>query len=87
MHAVRAAMHSLKKTGTDFSSAKGMDPKAFFEAMGQLFNNEMTNLTTRLILCLRSQGDHRFRRECGWVCIPGNLMLATSLSEETHTWL
>ena len=27
-------MHSLKKTGTDFSSAKGMDPKAFFQVMG-----------------------------------------------------
>jgi hypothetical protein len=27
-------MQSLKKTGTDFSSAKGMDPKAFFEVMG-----------------------------------------------------
>jgi hypothetical protein len=27
-------MHSLKKTGTDFSSAKGMDPKAFFDFMG-----------------------------------------------------
>jgi hypothetical protein len=27
-------MHSLKKTGTDFSSANGMDPKAFFEVMG-----------------------------------------------------
>ncbi|KAJ3572107.1 hypothetical protein NP233_g3302 [Leucocoprinus birnbaumii] len=34
VHAVRAAMHSLKKTGTDFSTAKGMDPKAFFEVMG-----------------------------------------------------
>jgi hypothetical protein len=27
-------MHSLKKTGTDFISAKGMDPKSFFEVMG-----------------------------------------------------
>lgn len=27
-------MRSLKKTGTDFSSAKGMDPKAFFEVVG-----------------------------------------------------
>jgi hypothetical protein len=27
-------MKSLKKTGTDFSSAKGMDPKAFFGVMG-----------------------------------------------------
>lgn len=34
VHGIRAAMHSLKKTGTDFSSAKGMDPKAFFEVMG-----------------------------------------------------
>lgn len=37
VHAVRAAMHSLKKTGTDFSSAKGMDPKSFFEVMGKIF--------------------------------------------------
>ncbi|KAF7973058.1 hypothetical protein HWV62_16358 [Athelia sp. TMB] len=34
VHGIRAAMHSLKKTGTDFSSAKGMDPKAFFQVMG-----------------------------------------------------
>ncbi|KAI0318011.1 Pyruvate/Phosphoenolpyruvate kinase-like domain-containing protein [Amylostereum chailletii] len=34
LHSIRAAMHSLKKTGTDFTSAKGMDPKAFFEVMG-----------------------------------------------------
>ncbi|KAF7783167.1 hypothetical protein Agabi119p4_2543 [Agaricus bisporus var. burnettii] len=34
VHAVRAAMHSLKKTGTDFSTAQGMDPKAFFQVMG-----------------------------------------------------
>ncbi|KAL0578926.1 hypothetical protein V5O48_003074 [Marasmius crinis-equi] len=34
VHAVRAAMHSLKKTGTDFISAQGMDPKKFFEVMG-----------------------------------------------------
>ncbi|KAI0321333.1 phosphoenolpyruvate pyruvate domain-containing protein [Amylostereum chailletii] len=34
LHGIRAAMHSLKKTGTDFTSAKGMDPKAFFEVMG-----------------------------------------------------
>lgn len=26
-------MRSLKKTGTDFSSANGMDPKAFFDVM------------------------------------------------------
>jgi len=44
MHAVRdrAAMpHLLKKTGTDFSSVKGMDPKAFFEVMGL---NEIADL-------------------------------------------
>ncbi|KAN0132890.1 Pyruvate/Phosphoenolpyruvate kinase-like domain containing protein [Lactarius tabidus] len=34
VHGIRAAMHSLKKTGTDFTSAQGMDPKAFFEVMG-----------------------------------------------------
>ena len=34
VHGIRAAMRSLKKTGTDFSSAQGMDPKAFFEVMG-----------------------------------------------------
>ncbi|ETW74844.1 oxaloacetate acetylhydrolase [Heterobasidion irregulare TC 32-1] len=34
VHGIRAAMHSLKKTGTDFDSARGMDPKAFFEVMG-----------------------------------------------------
>ncbi|KAG2104026.1 phosphoenolpyruvate pyruvate domain-containing protein [Suillus discolor] len=34
VHGIRAAMKSLKKTGTDHSSAKGMDPKAFFEVMG-----------------------------------------------------
>ncbi|KAF4620895.1 hypothetical protein D9613_000899 [Agrocybe pediades] len=34
VHAVRAAMQSLKKTGTDFTSARGMDPKSFFEVMG-----------------------------------------------------
>ena len=39
MHGIRAAMASLKKTGTDFTSAKGMDPKAFFEVMGQYLLN------------------------------------------------
>ncbi|KAF8648541.1 hypothetical protein AX16_006245 [Volvariella volvacea WC 439] len=34
VHAVRAAMKSLKMTGTDFVSAQGMDPKAFFTVMG-----------------------------------------------------
>ena len=44
VHAVRDAMRSLKKTGTDFSSAKGMDPKAFFEVMGL---NEVVSLDAR----------------------------------------
>jgi len=44
VHAVRAAMHSLKKTGTDFSTAEGMDPKAFFEVMGL---NEVVNFDMR----------------------------------------
>lgn len=35
VHAVRAAMHSLKKTGTDLISSRGMDPKTFFEVMGE----------------------------------------------------
>ncbi|KAF9047443.1 oxaloacetate acetylhydrolase [Panaeolus papilionaceus] len=34
VHACRAAMHALKKTGTDFSTSRGMDPKQFFEVMG-----------------------------------------------------
>lgn len=34
VHAVRSAMRSLKKTGTDFSTAQGMDPRSFFEVMG-----------------------------------------------------
>ncbi|KAG9221210.1 hypothetical protein CCMSSC00406_0007384 [Pleurotus cornucopiae] len=34
VHACRAAMQALKKTGTDFSSANGMDPKSFFKVMG-----------------------------------------------------
>ncbi|KXN87468.1 2,3-dimethylmalate lyase [Leucoagaricus sp. SymC.cos] len=33
-HACREAMRMLKKTGTDFSTARGMEPKQFFEVMG-----------------------------------------------------
>ncbi|KIM40337.1 hypothetical protein M413DRAFT_177411 [Hebeloma cylindrosporum] len=44
VHAVRDAMQSLKKSGTDFSSAKGMDPKAFFEVMGL---NEVVDLDAK----------------------------------------
>lgn len=35
VHACREAMRMLKKTGTDFSTARGMDPKQFFEVMGE----------------------------------------------------
>lgn len=34
VHAVRQAMQSLKKTGTDFGTSGGMNPKEFFEVMG-----------------------------------------------------
>ncbi|KJA28893.1 hypothetical protein HYPSUDRAFT_197036 [Hypholoma sublateritium FD-334 SS-4] len=34
VHGVRDAMRSLRTTGTDFSTAKGMDPKSFFGIMG-----------------------------------------------------
>ncbi|KIK67449.1 hypothetical protein GYMLUDRAFT_37574 [Collybiopsis luxurians FD-317 M1] len=44
VHAVRAAMHSLKKTGTDWVSAQGMDPKSFFEVMGL---NEVVELDNK----------------------------------------
>ncbi|KAF8993455.1 oxaloacetate Acetylhydrolase [Cyathus striatus] len=33
-HAIRAALHSLKTTGSDVPTAGGMGPKAFFEVMG-----------------------------------------------------
>lgn len=35
VHALRAAMQSLKKTGTDATSAQGMDPKQFFNVVGR----------------------------------------------------
>jgi len=41
VHGIRAAMQSLKKTGTDFTSAQGMDPKAFFEVMGRVPCNNL----------------------------------------------
>ncbi|QRV84247.1 carboxyphosphonoenolpyruvate phosphonomutase [Ceratobasidium sp. AG-Ba] len=34
VHAIREAMYLLKKTGTDHTSARGMDPRAFFEVVG-----------------------------------------------------
>lgn len=42
VHGIRAAMKSLKETGTDFATAGGMDPKAFFEVMGKCFMNRGT---------------------------------------------
>lgn len=51
VHGIRAAMHSLKKTGTDFTSAQGMDPKAFFEVMGMFLP---LNLTTEAHSIARS---------------------------------
>ncbi|KAJ6612030.1 Pyruvate/Phosphoenolpyruvate kinase-like domain-containing protein [Mycena sp. CBHHK59/15] len=34
VHAIRAAMKSLRETGTDFAAAHGMGPREFFEVMG-----------------------------------------------------
>ncbi|KAF9047444.1 oxaloacetate acetylhydrolase [Panaeolus papilionaceus] len=34
VHGMRAAMKSLRSTGTDFATAQNMDPKKFFELMG-----------------------------------------------------
>nr|GAT46021.1 predicted protein [Mycena chlorophos] len=34
VHALRAAMRSLRTTGTDFVAAEGMGPREFFEVMG-----------------------------------------------------
>lgn len=52
MHGIRAAMQSLKKTGTDFTSAQGMDPKAFFEVMGECLCNNLNTDTYNIILGL-----------------------------------
>lgn len=50
MHGIRAAMQSLKKTGTDFTSAQGMDPKAFFEVMGRFPSNYLNTECAHTIL-------------------------------------
>jgi hypothetical protein len=47
VHAVRAAMASLKKTGTDFDSAQGMDPRSFFEVMGMFFVSAPASLSLK----------------------------------------
>ncbi|KAJ6593422.1 Pyruvate/Phosphoenolpyruvate kinase-like domain-containing protein [Mycena capillaripes] len=44
VHAVRAAMKSLRDTGTDFSAAQGMGPREFFEVMGL---REVINLDSK----------------------------------------
>ena len=49
LHSIRAAMHSLKKTGTDFTSARGMDPKAFFQVMGQYITLSPSVLMSKTI--------------------------------------
>lgn len=52
VHACREAMRMLKKTGTDFSTAKGMDPKQFFEVMGKSVRAERRR-TSMLTVLLR----------------------------------
>ena len=52
VHGIRAAMHSLKKTGTDFTSAQGMDPRQFFEVM----------YVASFLQCLKNSNDHRCSR-------------------------
>lgn len=52
VHGIRAAMASLKKTGTDFTSAKGMDPKAFFEVMGTQLRIRSSPIRTYSLLFL-----------------------------------
>lgn len=34
VHSIRAALRSIKDTGSDVSAAQGMGPKQFFEVMG-----------------------------------------------------
>lgn len=34
VHGLREAMSLLKKTGTDHTSARGMDPREFFKVVG-----------------------------------------------------
>jgi hypothetical protein len=61
-------MQSLKKTGTDFTSAQGMDPKAFFEVMGMRNNDsevERTNVESEY----RPPKRCGIRRSGGWESI------------------
>ena len=81
VHAVRAAMHSLKKTGTDFSSAKGMDPKSFFEVMGQY--EYLSGPQPVLIYLTRSKRSDRAGRESRWICIPSCLILSTMYQSQS----
>ena len=65
VHGIRAAMASLKKTGTDFTSAKGMDPKAFFEVMGEYPDPSLPSSTRPLTQFGRPARYHPAGR-AGW---------------------
>jgi hypothetical protein len=61
VHALRAAMKSLRNSGTDFSAAQGMGPREFFEVMGTVFIAQQPfqfSLLTRFARCCdpRRQG-------------------------------
>ena len=59
VHGIRAAMASLKKTGTDFPSAKGMETKVFFEVMGTHYDISVDPRTRVLtFLCRPECGGH-----------------------------
>jgi hypothetical protein len=72
VHGIRAAMHSLKKTGTDFSSSAGMDPKAFFEVMGwsSFFVTREISYDCALH---RVTGSRQSRFTCWGYCLPNVL--------------
>ena len=52
-------MQSLKKTGTDFTSAQGMDPKAFFEVLGTRNKNDSEVEGTNV------ESEYRPPKRCG----------------------
>ena len=68
VHGIRAAMQSLKQTGTDFTSAQGMDPRAFFEVMG-MGNNNDSEIWTNVRRECRSPKDCEIRRAGWWESI------------------
>ena len=70
VHGIRAAMESLKQTGTDFTSAQGMDPRAFFEVMGTGNNNDSdSEILTNVRRECRPPKDCGIRRAGGWESI------------------